>query len=525
MTSGSQLSTTRQYSLAVWAVLALVIVIVSYTFTLAMALACIGFCILVVVGIGLNVYSLVLGIISLGIGISILWSLVPRRDKFQPPGAVLQRSQHPRLFIEIDNVAASLKQSLPEEVYLIPDLNAWVAERGGTMGFGGRRIMGIGLPLLSVLSVTQFRAILAHEYGHYYGGDTRLGPFVYNTRDSMVRTIRSLAEPSAFLQALMRLGFPGLLAGLLHGLVVAILVGYWKLLLRVTQLISRRQEYRADELACQLVGSGALVSGLRIIHGASLAVPVFWSAEVTPVLVNGMRPPIGEGFRRFVAAPQISKVIELKIDHELREAKTQVYDTHPPLRDRIAAASRWASSPQELDDTRAITLVDDVDGIELKLLQALNPGMKAESLTSVSWDSFVPKYLLVQWKQRVAQATDLLEPITTESLLDAVRDIRKMGSRIPDPKGMLLTPEQRSQRAAELLGIALGLVLVDHGWILFAQPGQLCLRRDEEEINPFAMVDDALAGKITREAWIERCQTMGIAGCRLTTPAPAAGSQ
>jgi heat shock protein HtpX len=523
MTSVSQLSMPRQYSLVVWALLALVIVIVSYTFTLAMALACVGFCILIL-SAGLNMYTLVLGFISLGIGISILWSLIPRRDKFQPPGAVLQRSQHPRLFAEIDNLAVSLKQSLPQEVYLIPDLNAWVAERGGTMGFGGRRMMGIGLPLLSVLSVTQFRAILAHEYGHYYGGDTRLGPFVYNTRNSMVRTIRSLAEPSAFLQALMRLGFPGLIAGLLHGLVVAILVGYWKLLLRVTQLISRRQEYRADELACQLVGSEALVSGLRIIHGASLAVPVFWSSEVSPVLVNGMRPPIGEGFRRFVAAPQISKVIEQKIDRDLREAKTQAYDSHPPLRDRIAAASRWSSPSQVPDDTQAMTLVDDVDGIELKLLQALNPGMKAEGLTSVSWDSFVPKYLLVQWRQRVAQSTDLLGPLTAASLPDVAKDIRTLGSRISDPKGMLLTPEQRSQRAVELIGVALGLLLVDHGWILVAQPGVLCMKRDEEEINPFTITADVLAGRITSEAWIERCEIMGISGCRMATPAPMVGS-
>jgi heat shock protein HtpX len=499
-------------------------VIVSYTFTLAMALACIGLCILIV-SAGLNIYTLVLGILSLGIGISILWSLIPRWDKFQPPGAVLQRSEHPRLFAEIDNLAASLKQSLPQEVYLIPDLNAWVAERGGTMGFGGRRMMGIGLPLLAVLSVTQFRAILAHEYGHYYGGDTRLGPFVYNTRNSMVRTIRTLAEPSAFLQALMRLGFPGLIAGLLHGLVVAILVGYWKLLLRVTQLISRRQEYRADELACQLVGSEALVTGLRIIHGASLAVSVFWSSEVNPVLVNGMRPPIGEGFRRFITAPQISKVIEQKIDNDLREAKTQAYDSHPPLRDRIAAASRWSSPSQVLHDSQAMALVDDVAGIELKLLQALNPGMKAEGLASVSWDSFVPKYLLVQWKQRVAHAADLLEPLITESLPDVAKDLYNLAARIPDPKGMLLTWEQRSQRAVELIGVALGLVLIDHDWILVAQPGQLCMKRGEEEINPFTIAADVLAGRITREAWVERCHSLGISGCRMAKSAPANATQ
>ena len=519
MNSVPQLTMSRQKSLVAWALLALAIVIVSYTFTLVLALVCIGFCILVV-GAGLSVFTLVLGICSLGIGISILWSLIPRRDKFHPPGAVLQRARHPRLFAEIDNLAASLNESLPQEVYLIPDLNAWVAERGGTMGFGGRRVMGIGLPLLSVLNITEFRAILAHEFGHYYGGDTRLGPFVYDSRASMVRTIQSLAQPSAFLQAVMRLGIAGFIASLLHWLVVVIVVGYWKLLLRATQMISRRQEYRADELACRLVGSEALVSGLRTIHGSGLAVPAYWSSEVNPVLANGMRPPIAEGFRRFVEAPNISQAIEQRIDHDLREAKTQPYDSHPPLRDRIAAAGRWPFPPRAPANAPALTLLDNVDGAELELLQALNPGLKAEGFTAVTWDSFVPNYLLVQWKQRVAQAADLLAPITAESLPDVGKELYNLAARIPDAKGMLLTWEQRSQRAVELTGVALGLVLIDHGWTLVAQPGVFCLKRDAEEINCFTLAADVIAGKITREAWIERCQGLGIAGCHMAEIAP-----
>ena len=81
---------------------------------------------------------------------------------------------------------------------------------------------------------------------------------------------------------------------------VVIVIGYWKLLLRATQMISRRQEYRAGEPACRSVGSEALVSSLRTIPGSGLAVPAYWSSEVNSVLANGLRPPIAEGFRRSV---------------------------------------------------------------------------------------------------------------------------------------------------------------------------------------------------------------------------------
>jgi Zn-dependent protease with chaperone function len=34
------------------------------------------------------------------------------------------------------------------------------------MGFGSRRVMGLGLPLLQALNVSQLEAVLAHEFGH-----------------------------------------------------------------------------------------------------------------------------------------------------------------------------------------------------------------------------------------------------------------------------------------------------------------------------------------------------------------------
>src|ERR1700685_1123183 len=66
--------------------------------------------------------------------------------------------------------------------------------RGGGMGFGSRRIMGLGLPLLSTMTVSQFRAVLAHEFAHYYGGDTSLGPWVYRTKASIVRIFENVGS-------------------------------------------------------------------------------------------------------------------------------------------------------------------------------------------------------------------------------------------------------------------------------------------------------------------------------------------
>ncbi|HKP77249.1 MAG TPA: M48 family metallopeptidase, partial [Longimicrobiaceae bacterium] len=87
-------------------------------------------------------------IIAAGI---IVWSILPRPDRFRPPGPRLTAQEQPRLFRAIEEVAAATGQGMPAEVYAVSDLNAWVMQRGGFMGFGSRRVMGLGLPLMQVL--------------------------------------------------------------------------------------------------------------------------------------------------------------------------------------------------------------------------------------------------------------------------------------------------------------------------------------------------------------------------------------
>jgi Zn-dependent protease with chaperone function len=83
--------------------------------------------------------------------------------------------------------------------------------------------MGLGLPLLRVLTISQLRAVLAHEFGHYYGGDTKLGPWIYKTRSAIGRTLDSLRGHEGW-SSLLQLPF----------------LWYGKMFLRITHAVSRR---------------------------------------------------------------------------------------------------------------------------------------------------------------------------------------------------------------------------------------------------------------------------------------------
>ena len=146
MITASSTVLPRRRSLTMWALFAVFMVVTSYVVAILIAITCFS-----LVLAWSNSFLLAAGGVILGI--TILWSLIPRRDKLQPPAAALQRSRHPRLFAELDRIAASLDEDMPNEVYLTPEVNAWVAERGGIVGAGSRKVMGIGLPLLGVFLV------------------------------------------------------------------------------------------------------------------------------------------------------------------------------------------------------------------------------------------------------------------------------------------------------------------------------------------------------------------------------------
>ena len=188
--------------------------------------------------------------------------------KFEPPGPEITAEDEPELFAVIADVAKQMNADMPSAVYLMPDVNAFVAEVGGVYGFGARRVMGIGVGLLQVDTVQQLKATLAHEFGHYAGGDTWLGGFLYRTRSSIVRVVHTLGR----------------------GVVASIFASYFRFFLRVTQKISRAQELAADEASVRVAGTRAHVLGLRREARAGALFGIFLQNDLVPLANAGYRP-------------------------------------------------------------------------------------------------------------------------------------------------------------------------------------------------------------------------------------------
>ena len=420
---------------------------------------------------------------------AILWSILPRVDRFRAPGPRLEPSGQPRLFKELDAVAGAVSQAMPAEVYLVPDVNAWVSSRGGVMGFGSRRVMGLGLPLLQILTVTQLRAVLAHEFGHYHGGDTALAPWVYKTRIAIVRTLGRLRS----------------------NLIQKPFIWYAKLFLRITNAVGRRQEYSADALAAEVVGAQPLIAGLKTVQRAACAFDTYWRSEVAPVLAAGFHPPIGEGFATFMGVEAISRATAEALAMEMELSEENPYDTHPRLKDRIAALSNTSAKDVPADDPPAITLVDNVSAMEREMLRVLRGMDNAPELADISWKETLQAVYLPLWTNYAREHRKALRGITLGALPDWIERREELIDRFDEHLSTAVTGEEKWQAVSQIVGSAVAVVLRGRGHPISFDVGEpVQVRVGEECVKPFSLLPDLASGTMDGDRWKHFCSRTGM---------------
>ncbi len=133
-----------------------------------------------------------------------------------------------------------------------------------------------------------------------------------------------------------------------------------------------------------------------------------------------------------------------------------------------------------------------------------------------SWENVGTEVWVPQWRCFAEEYAAVLKGITVGSLPEAAKNLSKIGSQIRDPKGMLLTREQRTQRAHHLVGVAFAVALAEAGWELHAGPGELHLNRGADKLNPFETVERLATGVLPARVWLERSKTLGIEGLPLS---------
>ena len=413
------------------------------------------------------------GIGAVAVALSLGWALLPPRSRWEAPGILLDPAAEPALFEHLRDLGGQAGLQVPAEIYLLNDANAFIGSR--RVWGRRRRIMGLGLPLMKVLTVGELRAVIAHEYGHEHRGDLTLGPWVHGTRRAMGAALEKMDDDGVGLHLFFH--------------------WYARLYMRLSYEVSRVQELHADELAGQFCGRQDACSALHATDRAGSVWWAYWHHEIVPVLQRGYRPPLLDGFTTYLESEPVRKRLD-----ELQAAAEPAgeYDSHPSLPERKAAL-QVAPDHGPGDARPAVELLESVDRSEAALLTSL---LTSGSLEPIEWTQVGSRVWLPFWR-------DLLQPYFSSlarldpSDLGTVRFSAWVDRLRPQGPNMM-SPDAAARRVRELLSMWLCLKLADRGFECVCSPGDpVRMVRQEQTIEPFAVLIELEKGTLSAAAWRE----------------------
>ncbi len=276
-----------------------------------------------------------------------VWRVLRARP--QPPAGSPVTVEHaPQLWSVVHELADLVGTRAPDEIRLVAVVNAAVWEDAGLMGLrAGRRYLYVGVPILQVLTVSQIRAVLAHELGHYSRGHTRFGALTYRGSQSIVATITQVG--------------PRRLTGRL-------LTGYAAVYFLVALAVMRRMEAEADRAAVQAAGREATTLALREMHRLNVAWESYLDGYVSWAKRIEYAPSEVLGHFRSLVEQRSHHL--RRVPARVAREKPSPWDPHPPIEERIALVDCAVDVPVAADLRPGLVLIDDVGTLSAALQSA-----------------------------------------------------------------------------------------------------------------------------------------------------------
>jgi Zn-dependent protease with chaperone function len=251
----------------------------------------------------------------------VLSVLLPMRGKMI--GRPLTRVEAPGMWTLTDEVAAKVGTRRINRIYLRPEIDIAVVERGffplRMIGMG-RRCLFLGLGTLPGMTQGAFKAILAHEYGHFAHRDTAGGGLALQVRISLAQVAISLK-----MEGMANWSNPAWL----------FISGFTLLFEAITQGASRVQEILADRRAVLTYGAHEFVEGLNHVAHQQLRFAYQVNQEIEKAVKENR--PLHNLYTLPPLEAQWETDIRIRLQREAKQPK-EIFDSHPTLPERIELA-------------------------------------------------------------------------------------------------------------------------------------------------------------------------------------------
>jgi Zn-dependent protease with chaperone function len=289
-------------------------------------------------------------------------SLFVKREE-EDPGRPLREEEAPGLWALARDVASSVGTRPVDEIRVTPGTELAVYERGSSgekRQDKATRILILGVGVLNGFTRNAFRAVLAHEYGHFSHRDTAGGEVALRVNRDMVTFAYAMAAAG---QAVW------------YNLAFQFIRAYHFIFRRITHGATRLQEILADRVAVYLYGARAFEEGLthviyRDVEFNHLAVrEIDAAAKARRALQNIYELPEAKGGEA-----------ERDVESAFRESlgrQTSEDDTHPAPSERFRLAQRVRSKGELPADGTVWELFADREALTREMSDLVSRNMQA----------------------------------------------------------------------------------------------------------------------------------------------------
>jgi len=349
------------------------------------------------------------GLASLFLGIFMIKAFFFVQTKYDVQDRQVKPEEEPLLFDYLHKLADEIGAPRPAKVYLSNRVNACVFYDLSFLNlfFPSKKNLEIGLGLINVLNLGEFKAVLAHEYGHFAQKSMLVGRWVYIANQIANSIISKRDALDTFLAGLSRIDIRIAWIGWILSLIVWSIRSLVELMFRVVVLsqraLSREMEFQADLVAVSVTGSDALIHALHKLQAADAAFSNALGA-VNEQLVNKKAPEDiyaiqTNAIEKTALILNDDKYGKSPIVPEVEPEKHRVFSdkiaqppkmwaTHPPDQEREAnAKKRYISG--EIDDRSAWDLFKNADQTKLRLTADLIKTAQVETELAATSDVIV----------------------------------------------------------------------------------------------------------------------------------------
>ena len=359
----------------------------------------------------------------------------------------------PALFDFLHRLADEAGSPRPHRVFLSPQVNAAVFYDLSLLNLliPTRKNLVIGLPLVNVLTLSEFKSVLAHEFGHFAQRSMAVGSWVYIAKQvAMALVVRrdwldKLLRNVSYMD--LRVAWIGWFLRLVIWSVRSLFDSLLSLVVLAQRALSRQMEFQADLVAVSLTGSDELIHALHKLKAADEAwqqttgfiasqlrkgqVPkdVFSAHTLIRTKLGQIKgdtwwgdiPPVGD------EAPAQRRLFKQGLTQP-----PQMWSTHPTSADReVNAKNLYVDAPH--DSRSSWQLFADRDGLLAKMRSLLSGEAKDHQLLDIDETTnevelhfssprldpiYRGAYLQRELTRHARNVTELLEPAEAGAIQD-----------------------------------------------------------------------------------------------------------